>query len=92
MKNLEEIDCNEDLWENITCQLRSNWGALENEQRFAFQTKDKSITEDDIESAFCDQYPFADQIDVDRVKVDKEYKEKGMRYFGVSMIIYNSGI
>lgn len=90
MKNLTEIDCNESLWNEITDDLRNGWGGLENECRFAFQTKDKTITEDDIECEIYEKYPSADQVEVSRVKPDN--KEKGMRYFGVSMIIYESGI
>jgi hypothetical protein len=90
MKNLEEIDCNEDLWDEIVDQLHNGWSSVENDVRFAFQTKDKNITEDDIQSAFIDRYPFADQLEVSKVKV--ENPKKGMRYFGVSMIIYESGI
>ena len=92
MKNLEEIDCNEELWSSITCNLRNGWGNLENECRFAFQTTDKTITEDDINSAFYDKYPSADQIEVTKVKPSKEYREKGVNYFEVSMIIYTADI
>jgi len=95
MKNLEEIDRNESLWGGITSNLRNGWGSFENECRFAFVTKDKSITEDDIDSAFWAKYPSIDQLDVVKVKLNKEdYTEYNSRYnyFGVSMIIYNSDI
>lgn len=88
--NLEEIDCNDELWNSITCDLRNGWTSLENELRFAFQTEDKKITEDDINALFWDKYEYADQINVDEVEIDDG--EHGMRYFGVSMILYNSGI
>ena len=95
MKNLEEIDCNEDIWNTVTNDLKNGWSSLENECRFAFKTKDKTIIEEAIDSAFWDKYPEADQIEVTKVNIlKKDYpeKEKGMFYFGVSMIIYNSGI
>ena len=95
MKNLEEIDCNEDIWEGITLDLKNGWSNLENECRFAFKTKDKNITEEDIDSAFWDKYPSADQIEVTKVSLSKkDYpdKERNTNYFGVSMIIYDSGI
>ena len=90
MKNLEEIDCNEDLWNEITDKMRNGWASLENDIRFAFKTKNKKITEDDINEAFYDKYPTIDQIEVEEVDIDEP--EKGMRYFGVSLIIYESGI
>ena len=90
MKNLEEVDCNESLWNSVTFDLRNGWGGLENECRFAFKTKDDTIVEDDIDSEFWVKYPTADQIEVSKVEV--EDSEEGMIYFGVSMIIYNSGI
>lgn len=37
--NLEEIDCNESLWYEVTENLGDGWGVLENEQRFSFKTK-----------------------------------------------------
>jgi hypothetical protein len=95
MKNLEEIDCNEEIWNGITSNLQNGWGNLENECRFAFKTLDKEITEDEIDLAFYMCYPDIDQIQVVEVELDKEdYEdvEEDMRYFGVSMIIYNSGI
>lgn len=94
MKNLEEIDCNEDLWREITGDLQHSWPSLENETRFAFKTKSTRISEDDIDSAFWEKYPSADNIEVSqiRLKDDASNKEKRMRYFGVSMIIYTSGI
>lgn len=95
MKDLEEIDCNEMIWDGVISDLKNRWGNFENECRFAFKTKDKTITEDDIDSAFWNKYPSADQIDVSLVKLKKkEYpdKEKLTNYFGVSMIIYESGI
>lgn len=95
MKNLEEIDCNEDIWSDITYELKNGWGNLENECRFAFKTKNKEVTEEDIDSTFWDKYPEADQIEVSKINLKKkDYPEieKGMFYFGVSMIIYNSGI
>lgn len=94
MKNLEEIDCNEDIWNGITSDLKNGWN-LENECRFAFKTTDKTITEDDIDSVFWEKYPTADQIEVTKISLSKEdypEKEKGIRYFGVSIIIYNSGL
>lgn len=98
MKNLEEIDCNEEIWSYICDNevVQSAWGRLENECRFAFKTKDKSITEDDIENAIWGKYPNTDQIRVYKIKKshlkEAEEFEKGYRYFAVSMIIYNSGI
>ncbi len=89
MKGLEEIDCNEDLWSQCTSDLKNGWN-IENESRFAFQTKNTRISEDDINSEFWDKYSTADQIDVDRVYPDD--KESYTMYFGVSMIIYTSGI
>lgn len=95
MKNLEEIDCNDSIWNAVTGDLKNGWGGLENECRFAFKTKVKTITEEDIDSVFHDKYPSADQIEVSEVvlkKKDYPEKETGMRYFGVSIIIYESGI
>lgn len=90
MKNLEEIDCNEDVWNEIVYQLHNGWRSLENDIRFAFKTKNKKITTDDIDSAFWDKYSTIDQIEVEEVNIEEP--EKGMRYFGVSLIIYESGI
>ena len=98
MKNLEEIDCNEEIW-NYICDdadIQSGWGGLENECRFAFKTKDKTITEEDIANAVWEKYSNADQIYVYKIKksrLKEVYEfEKEYRYFAVSMIIYNSGI
>lgn len=95
MEKLEEIDCNEFIWNGITTNLKNGWGSFENECRFAFKTTDKTITEEDIDSAFWDKYPEADQIEVSKVSLNKKdypEKEKLTNYFGVSMIIYKSGI
>ena len=90
MKGLFEIDCNEDIWFKCTSNLHNGWIALENEIRFAFYTKDSNITEDDIEQAFYDKFETIDQLTVEEVY--PEDPEEGTRYFGVSMIIYESGI
>lgn len=95
MKDLEEIDCNESIWSGVTCDLENGWNSLENECRFAFKTKNKEITEEDIDSVFWDKYLSADHIEVSKVKIkrkDFSDKEKLTNYFGVSMIIYESGI
>lgn len=95
MKNIEEIDCNENIWHGVTDDLQDGWRNLENECRFAFKTTDKTITEEDIDSAFWDKYPEADQIEVSKISLSKkDYPdvEKGTNYFGISIIIYNSGI
>lgn len=88
--NLEEIDPNSDLWDSIVWDLQNGFSNLENEVRFAFQTEDKKITEDDINALFWDKYEYADQINVEEVEIDDGEQE--MRYFGVSMILYKSGI
>ncbi len=90
MKGLFEIDCNESLWRECTEGLQNGWGGLENEMRFAFYTKDSNITEDDIEQAFYDKFETIDNITVEEVY--PEDPEEGTKYFGVSMIIYESGI
>lgn len=88
--NLEEINCDESEWDEITSQLNNGWQSLENNIRFAFKTKSKSICENDIETLFWDKYPYIDSIEVEQFKI--ENPEKSMRYFGVSIIIYESGI
>lgn len=89
MKGLEEIDCNEEIWNEITDQMHSGWSSIENDIRFAFQTKSTKISEEDIYDALGDEFG-ADQIEVSQV--DVEEGEPGMRYFGASVIIYESGI
>jgi hypothetical protein len=90
MKGLIELDCNESIWGECTYNLRNGWGNLENEQRFAFKTKNTRISEDDIESAFHEKFDTIDQIEVHRVY--PEEAESRTCYFGVSMIVYESGI
>jgi len=90
IKGLFEIDCNEPLWYECTDNLQNGWGNLENESRFAFQTKNTKISEDDINSALYDVFPDADTIEVSRVY--PESKEPRTCYFGVSIIIYQTGI
>lgn len=89
MKGLEEIDCNEELWDECVTDIKNGW-SLENEIRFAFKTKNTRISEDDIEYAFHEKFPTLDQIDVSRVYPDEG--ESHTMYFGVSVIIYESSI
>lgn len=98
MKNLEEIDCNEILWEVVVAQSNNGWGNLENECRFAFRTRDEDILSDDIDEVFHRKYPSADQIEISEVVIDfsdlDDYEEddKYYRYFVASVVIYESGI
>lgn len=101
MKNVEEIDCNEILWESVTSQSNNGWGALENECRFAFKTKDSSIVEEDIDATLWEKFPSADRIEVLKVEVNwddmEDYEEvdeedKEYAYFSASVVIYNSDI
>lgn len=90
MEGVNEIDCNEELWDDVTFNLQNGWGNLENEMRFAYEVTDDSITEDDIEMALWEVFENIDQIDVTEVELDEG--EEGVRYFGASIIIYYSGI
>jgi len=90
MKNLEEIDCNESLWEELRNNSNNGWGQTENQLTFIYQTKSKLITEDDIHDALYDKFPTADTITVTQEFPTE--KEKNMRYFLAGVTIYNSGI
>jgi hypothetical protein len=90
MKSLEEIDCDEDLWNELRNISNNGWGQLESQLTFVYQTKSKRITIDDIDTALWDKFESADNIVVEQVT--PEEKEHNMRYFLASVTIYNSGI
>ncbi len=90
MKNLEEIDCNESIWNSAVAESNNGWGQLESQLSFVYQTTDKKISTDDIEYALCEKFDTLDNISVEKVKVDDG--EKGMRYFCATVTVYNSGI
>lgn len=88
MKALHEIDCNDEIWDSITCQMQNGWSNLENECRFAYQTRSTQINADDIDEFLREKFPTADQVEVMQLKVD--CGEPRTRYFGASVIIYRS--
>lgn len=90
MKSLEEIDCNEDLWNEIRNLSNNGWGQLESQLTFVYQTKSKKISTEEIDSALWDKFEAADNINVEQII--PENKEYSMRYFLATVTIYNSGI
>jgi len=88
-ENLIEIDCNSDEWSSVTSDLRNGW-SLENEIRFAFKTKDEECDGSIIEDEFYDKFETLDTIVVEEVEFDEA--EEGYKYYGVSIIVYKSGI
>lgn len=90
MKGLEEIDCNENLWDELQSNANNGWGQLESQVIFVYQTKSKRISADDIESALWDKFESADNINVEQT--DPGEKKPYMRYFLAVVTIYNSGI
>jgi hypothetical protein len=93
MKQLTEIDCNEELWNALTMLVGNGWGNFENELRFAYCTQDQELTEDDVDCWLGEVFPLLDTSKVMEVKADslREYTiVDGWRYFAASVVIYRS--
>jgi hypothetical protein len=91
MEGINEIDCNEGIWNEITCNLQNGWSNLENECRFAFEVEDPNITTEDVDEKLWDVFEYADQIEVTEAE-DVEGGDEDKRYFGASVIIYSTGL
>ena len=85
---LEQIDCNELIFDRSTSQLRMGY-SCENDLRFAFKCSNDKLDCEEVEEIIWEKLPNADSVEVEIYQDEDEDKEYGYIYFVASVILYN---